>query len=264
MSIQQYYQQSAYISLNGSIISAGLLTMFLGASLMFSWKIPLFLVAVPFLCLVFVHYNQFLLYKNKSEESEEAFHRYDDKQLFEQNNLLIAFAPAPAVKLLFFTPDGMLAGELREISTQNYRWFIPDFVDKRIKKQIGIFDSKGNLQGRLKQERNLFKMLNGQNEVVGLFFPRERIIGTIGSAVLCGGRKVSINKTEGTIRDFKLVREEGKTAAATLQKGWMPLEWTRFFKEANTPVLTFDYSMGQAERLAVFAALASLYMYYDH
>lgn len=263
MSIQQYYQQSAYISLNGSIISAGLLTMFLAASLMFSWEIPLFLVAVPFLFLVFAHYNQFLLYKNKSEESADAFHLYDDKQILKQNHLLIAFAPAPAVRLLFFTPDGMLAGELRELRTRNYRWFIPYFVDKRIKKQIGIYDSKGNLQGRLKQERYRFKILNEQNDIIGIFLEKKKDKETIGSVVLGGGRKLKIDKTPGSIGDFKLVREDGNTTA-TLRKGWMPLEWTKFFKEANTPVLTFDYSMGQAERLAVFAALASLYMYYDH
>lgn len=263
MSIRQYYQQTAYISLNGSIISAGVLTMIFAASLLFSWNIPLFLVAAPFFFLVFLHYNRFIFYKNKSEESEEAFHRYDDKQLLEQNHLLIAFAPAPAVRLLFFTPDGMLAGELRELSTRKYRWFIPYFLDKRIKKQIGIYDSNGTLQGRLKQERNRLKFLNAQNDVVGLFFSKNKTKGTIGSAVLSGGRKLNIDKIAGSIHDLKFIRDDSITKAR-LQKGWMPLEWTRLFKEANTPVLTFDYTMVQEERLAVFAALASLYMYYDH
>ena len=263
MSIQQYYQQTAYISLNGSIISAGLLTMILAASMLFSWNIPLFLVAVPFLFLVFLHYNRFILYKNKSEESAETFHRYDDKPILKQNHLLIAFAPAPAVRLLFFTPDGMLAGELRELRTRKYRWFIPYFVDKRIKKQIGIYDSKGSLQGKLKQERYRFKLLNEQNDIVGVFFEKMKDKETIGSVVLAGGRKLKIEKTPGSIRDFKIVREDGNTTA-TLRKGWMPLEWTIFFKEASTPVLSFDYTMGEAERLAVFAALASLYMYFDH
>ncbi|WP_226676846.1 hypothetical protein [Mesobacillus jeotgali] len=263
MSIQQYYQQTAHINLNGSIISAGLLTIILAASMLFSWNIPLFLVAVPFLFLVFLHYNRFILYKKKSEESAETFHLYNDKQLFEQNNLLIAFAPAPAVRLLFFTPDGMMAGELRELNAGSYRWFIPCFLDKRIKKQIGIYDSEGNLHGKLKQEPNRFKLLNTQNEVIGIFFPKKNKGGTVGSAVLSGERKLKVEKPPGTMREFKFTREDGNTTAR-LQKGWMPLEWTRFFKEASTPVLSFDYSMGKAERMAVFAALASLYMYYDH
>ena len=263
MSIRQYYQQTAYISLNASIISAGLLTIVMAASLLFSWNIPLFLVAVPFLILVFLHYNQYILYKNKSEESAETFHRYDDKQLFEQNSLLISFAPAPAVKLLFFTPDGMLAGELRELSAGSYRWFIPYFADRMIKKQIGIYDAKGNLQGRLKQERNRYKIMNVNDEVIGIYYPYKKAIGTIGSAVLSGERKLRINKPTGSIRDLECIRDDGNTIAR-LQKGWMPLEWTRFFKETNTPVLTFDYTMGQPERVAVFAALANLYMYYDH
>ncbi|WLR56767.1 hypothetical protein LC048_07770 [Mesobacillus subterraneus] len=263
MSIRQYYLQTAYISLNGSIISAGFLTIILTASLLFSWNIPLFLVAVPFLLFVFLHYNRFILYKNKSEESAEAFHRYDDKQLLEQNNLLIGFAPAPAVRLLFFTPDGMLAGELRELSSKSYRWFIPYFLDKKIMKKIGIFDSEGNLEGCLIQERNRFKILTGNKDVIGVFYPKKAAKETIGFAFLSGGRKMKVDRITGAKLDLKFIQEGGRTAAR-LQRGWLPLEWTRFFKEANTPVLTFDYTLGQAERLAVLAAVASAYMYYDH
>ncbi|MEW8971575.1 MAG: hypothetical protein AB2411_13165 [Mesobacillus sp.] len=263
MSIQQYYQQTAYISLNGSILSAGLLTAILASSLLFSWNIPLFLVSVPFLFLVLSHYNTYILYKNKSEESEGTFHHYDDNQLLEQNNLLIGFSPAPAVRLLFFTPDGMLAGELRELSSKSYRWFIPYLIDKRIMKRIGIYDSKGNLEGSLIQERNRFKMLNANKEEIGVFYPKKASKETIGVAFLSGGRKMRAERIPGSMHDFRVVQEGGNTAAR-LQRGWMPLEWTRFFKEANTPVLTFDYTVGQAERLAVLAALASRYMYYDH
>jgi hypothetical protein len=263
MSIQQYYRQTAYISLNGSILSAGILAVILTASLLFSWTIPLSLVAVPFLFFVFSHYNRYILYKNKSEESAVAFHHYDDKQLFEQNNLLIGFAPAPAVKLLFFTPDGMHAGELREHTSKSYRWFIPYFIDKRIMKKIGIYDSKGMLQGSLIQERNRFRMLNEHKDVIGVFYPKKATKETIGYAFLSGGKKMRVDRIPGSMHDFKFYQEDGNTAAR-LQRGWMPLEWTRFFKEANTPVLTFDYTMGQPERLAVFAALANVYMYYDH
>lgn len=263
MSIQQYYQHTAYISLNGSILSAGLLVVILASSLLFSWNIPLTLVAVPFLFFVFSHYNRYVLYKNKSEESAVSFHHYDNKQLFEQNNLLIGFAPAPAVRLLFFTPDGMLAGELREISSKSYRWFIPYFIDKRILKRIGIYDSKGNLEGSLIQERNRFKILNANKDVIGVFYPKKATKETIGLAFLSGGKKMKVDRIPGSMHDFKFVHEDGKTAAR-LQRGWMPLEWTKFFKEANTPVLTFDYTMEQADRMAVFAALSSRYMYYEH
>lgn len=263
MSIRQHYQQTAYISLNGSILSGGILAVILAASLILSWNIPFFLVSVPFLFLVFSHYNRYLLYKNKSEESVEASCHYEDKQFLELNNLLIGFAPAPSIRLLFFTPDGKLAGELREPSIKSYRWFIPYFIDKRIMKRMGIYDSRGELQGCLIQERNRFKMLNANKDVIGLFYTNKTANETIGCAFLSGGRKLKVDKIPGSIHDFNFAREDGNTTAR-LQKGWMPLEWTRFFKDANTPVLTFDYTMGQEERLAVFAALASHYMYYDH
>lgn len=263
MSIRQYYQQTAYINLNGSILSGGILALILAASLILSWNIPLFVVAVPFLFLVFSHYNRYILYKNKSEESMEASYHYDDKQFLELNNLLIGFAPAPSISLLFFTPDGKLAGELKEFSTKSYRWFIPYFIDKRIMKRIGIYDSRGVLQGSLIQEPNRFKMLNAQKDVIAVFYPNKTAKKTVGCAFLSGGRKVKVDKIPGSIHDLNFFREDCITTAR-LQKGWMPLEWTRFFRDANTPALTFDFALGQEERLAVFAALASHYMYYDH
>lgn len=262
MSIRQYYQQTAYINLNGSILSAGLLIFILTISMLFSLDLPLAMVAAPFLVVCFHQYNSFYLYKNKSEESVESFHHYDDKQLFEHNHLLLAFAPAPALRMLLFTPDGMLAGEIREINIRKSHWVLPYFIDKRIKKKLGIYDVHGQLLASLIEERHGTKLLDDHDEVIGFYYPKNNR-SNIGVGVVQYGRKIRISETSDMIRDIHITAEEGRVVSK-IQKGWMPLEWTSYFKDANTPVLSFDYSLGQADRLVVFAALANKYMYHDH
>jgi hypothetical protein len=263
MNIQQFYLQKANTNLNGSIISAVILFVILSLSLAFSWNLPLFLVIVPFLLVSLFHYNGYVLYKNKMEETAVPVPRYENEKLFELNSLLLTFAPAPAIRVLFFTPDGIFAGAMRETRIRRYRWFIPYFADKRIRKKIGIFDSEGIIQASLIQERNRFKMYDQKSNVIGLFYPSNSRAGSTGIAFLGNGRKLRIEESSGLFHDLKLIRDEG-AYAARLQKGWMPLEWTHYFKEANTPVLSFDYTLNKQERLVVFAALASRYMYYDH
>ncbi|MCM3664313.1 hypothetical protein M3204_07855 [Mesobacillus subterraneus] len=264
MSIRQYYQQTAYINLNGSIVSAGLLSFILTASFLFSWNMPLVLVAVPFLLVCLLHYNKYLLYQNKSEESMYTFPRHNDKTLFSQNHLLLAFAPAPAVKLLFFTPDGMLAGELRELDVRSWRWFLPYFIDKSLKKSFGIYDAYGCLQASLLQDGKGIKMINRQKEVLGFFYYSKRNNNSqFATAIVRNGRKVTIEESSRMFPEMKLIDEHG-LIVSRLQRGWMPLEWTSYFKDVHTPVLSFDYSLDQGGRLAFFAALAHRYMYHDH
>ena len=95
MSIREFYKQKAYMNLNGSIISAGILLAALMFSLVFSWNLPLFLVSIPFLIVSLIYYIGFISYKNKTEVTRIPVSCYDDKQLFKHNSLLLAFAPAP-------------------------------------------------------------------------------------------------------------------------------------------------------------------------
>ncbi|MEH7441506.1 hypothetical protein V7201_04135 [Bacillus sp. JJ1122] len=256
MSIQQYYQQAANIRLNGSIVSAGMLSIILTVSLLLSWDIPFLVVAVPFLSVCFLQYNSYLLYRNRSEESRESISLYDEKNLLSQNHLMIAFAPAPCIRLLFFTPDGMLAGELKEIKIKQWRWIIPFFIDKRMSKQLGIYDAHGRQIGRLLSDPKKTKLVNEKGEIEGFFYPKKKS----STAIVEGGKKL---KLEGANSDLFFINAYGMEAFK-LQKGWMPLEWSHFFIDANTPVLTFDYSLTTSERLAVFAAVAHYYKYYNH
>lgn len=262
MNIQQYYQETASIRLNGSIVSAGLLSIILTVSLLLSWDVPLLVVTVPFLLICFLQYNSYLIYRNRSEESKESVGLYADRELLAQNQLLIAFAPAPAIKLLFFTPDGMLAGEMKEIKLKKWRWFLPYSIDKWMVKHLGIYDVHGILQACLVIDSRKTKLLNAGGETVGFYYPKKNS-GKAGTAIVDGGKKLKLVGPPAISPDLILTDMNGRPVSK-IQQGWMPLEWSRLFKDANTPVLTFEYHLSFPERMAVFAALSNRYLYHDH
>ncbi|RSD26223.1 hypothetical protein [Mesobacillus subterraneus] len=259
MSIRQFYQQAASVNLNGSIVSAGILCIILTAGLLFSWNFPLFPVAIPYVLVSLLHYNNYLLNRNKWAMASDSFHRFGDKNFLEINQMLIAFAPAPAIRMIFFSPDGMLAGELRELKTSFWRWVLPYFIDKRVKKSFGIYDSHGHLRATLIQEQHGVRMLNEQNEIAGFYYSKRAESG-VGIAVLSGGRKMRVTEWMGDIR----LENEDSATASRLRRGWMPLEWTSHFKDAQTSVLSFEYTTCEAERIAMFTALTHRFMYRDH
>jgi hypothetical protein len=263
MTIRQYYQETASINLNGSIVSGGMLLIMLSVSMLLSWNIPFLVVAVPFLSISFYQYIRYRLYRSRSESCKKPKPLFHKTELFTHNDLLISFYPAPAVRLLFFTPDGMLAGELKEAKVSKWRWLMPYFLDRQVPKKIGIYGYGDKLQGWLLYDGKEVKMVSEHNEVIGFYYPHKKADGSNGIALLTGGRKLICGNLSGMEAELLFKNKEGITASK-LQKGWMPLEWTHYFKDANTPVLTFDYSLSAPERMAVFAALAHHYLYYNH
>ena len=142
MTIRQYYQETASINLNGSIVSTGMLSILLSVSILLSWDIPFLVVAVPFLSISFYQYIGYRLYHSRSENCKKPKPLFLKTELFTHNDLLISFYPAPAIRLLFFTPDGMLAGELKEAKVSKWRWLMPYFLDRQVPKKIGIYGDR--------------------------------------------------------------------------------------------------------------------------
>lgn len=262
MNIQQYYQQTAYINLNGSIISAGLLSAILTVCMLLSWEMHLPIIVLPFISVCFLHYHRYLSFLKKAEDSRIYQRLYSDKDLLKQNDLMIAFAPAPALKLLFFTPDGMLAGELKEVKQKHWRWIMPYFIDKKIKKTFGLYDSSGTLLASFTAEGIRTEIFEGKDNLIGFFYPKNKNRET-GTAILQGGRKLKFVRISGVSQELQLINGGG-VSIWRVQKGWMPLEWANIFVETNTPAMKFDYSIASEDRLAVYAALIHHYQYYDH
>lgn len=263
MNIRQYYQQTALINLNGCLVSAAMASILLLIYMLFSWELPFFVIAAPFLLVCFYQYASYRVNQSRFDQSQESRLQCQGSELLSENNLLISFFPAPAVRLLFFTPDGVLAGELKEDKVSNWRWFLPYFLDVKVTKKLGLYGADGRLQAWFLLEGKGIKIFNEKLEVVGLYYHHKKEEKRIGMAILTGGGKLIGERSRGTKSELRFKNEKsGK--AAELREGWMPLEWTNFFKDAYTPVLTFDYALPPAERMAVFASLAQHYLYYNH
>lgn len=263
MNIRQYYQQTALINLNGCLVSLAMASILLLIYMLFSWELPFFVIAVPFLLVCFYQYAGYRVNQSRFDQSQESRQQSQGAGLYSENHLLISFSPAPAVRLLFFTPDGMLAGEVKEDKVSKWRWFLPYFLDVKMKKKLGLYRADGKLQALFLLDGKGIKIFNEKKEVVGLYYHHKKEEKRIGMAILTGGRKLVCERSRGTKSELHF-RNEKSGNAAELREGWMPLEWSNYFKDAYTPVLTFEYGLPQAERMAVFASLVQHYLYYNH
>jgi hypothetical protein len=55
------------------------------------------------------------------------------------------------------------------------------------------------------------------------------------------------------------VVDTSKKTVGHLRRGWMPLEWSKFFPEPNTPVLTFSESLTNKDKLLRMSFLINEY-----
>ncbi|PLR98845.1 hypothetical protein [Bacillus sp. T33-2] len=263
MSIQQYYRQTAVTFLNACTAAVIILAVILAVSLFLPEKPPLFLLLIPFLAFSFIHFHGYLLYSNRFKESIIDVGT-DSKELLANNDLLLAFAPAPALRLLLFEPGGLLVGEVKEAQPIGLRWILPYFIDKLIPKTFGLYDKDGNLVTELKINGSTVNVLDMKKRTICRYRQmRASAQGDNGIALLGEGVELSRCDQSSLYTDIHFTKQNGKTAAR-LQKGWMPVEWGKKFKDANMPVLTFDPNISMQEKLAVIGAIAVHYMYSNH
>lgn len=259
MSIQQYYLQNANSYLQACIASLSMLAALLGSFLLMPAKPPFILAAVPFLFFTFIHFQGFLLNTRRSRESSptDSANGQAPAALLQQEHLLLGFAPAPALKMLLFFPDGMLAGLVREEEEKKWRWFLPYVVDKHIRKNYVLFDTGGRFLARVAVMGAKANVFNREGKLIGRFDGKARR-----GLLLGDNRLFSVKQQSALFTDLRFVKDEG-LVFSQLQRGWMKTEWQKCFS-LNTPVLSFDTDTCEYERLMTLAAIAVEYSYVNN
>ncbi|WP_053363827.1 hypothetical protein [Bacillus sp. FJAT-27251] len=256
MSIRQYYLQKARSYLNACILTLFCLAAFLSACLLIQIRPPFGLAGIPFFVFAYIHFQSFLVYRRKSKESAGVDPKFGQVPFLQCEDLLLAMAPAPALRLLLFHPCGRLAGEIRELEAKVWRWILPEIIDKRVKKKYGIFDSNGKMLAVI--------MMKGIS--VDVMLPDETGIGSYdqktksGQTLEDGGK---IQRVDESSLYTSIFFQKGKKKMARLQIGWLPVEWSQRFS-VNTPVLSFEPASSNEEKLMSLAAVARHYEYADH
>ncbi|MBB6446521.1 hypothetical protein [Bacillus benzoevorans] len=260
MNIRQFYEQSAAASLNAALAALIPPILLLFYSVVITKYFQLLILAIPFLIYSFYCYQVFLLNKNRAgsiqlETAEEPF----TYNFFEESTFLLTFLPAPSLRMLFFDPSGIKAGEIRDRSFFLARWFLPYFLDRVFSRKFVLYDQQDKPIVFFQQRNDQIEIITPEGEHVSTVY---KFIKGKGKEYLFDHQSIQLLK-KGIPADYTFMTSE-KTVFGQIQSGLMPLEWGKRFVNPNTPILTFAPCAGEKDRIQLLALLICIYIYRDH
>jgi hypothetical protein len=260
MNIQQYYEQAATVSLNGSLVAfIPTLTLVIFAFVTHTYH--LVLLILPFLIYSFFCYQKFLL-NQKYSKAVNLLTLPEDQQasnLFSEKQLLLTFLPAPSLRLLLFAESGIKVGEIRDYSFSPTRWILPSIMDRICVRKFGLFDQKGELIVIYHFYKDRIELSNEEGEVISKLV---KIKNEKKDTFMLENLRITIKKSS-LQTDINLEDADGNKVAQ-INTGWMPLEWGKRFVQLNTPILEFDNNCTDHDRVQLFSLLVSIYAYSNH
>lgn len=260
MNIQQYYRNTANVSLNGSFVALIPVFVIVIPLILFLPNKGMVLLALPFLIYSFICYQAYLINNERSILSKINTSYINNHNLIDKSQYLLAFMPAPSLRLLLFNPDGHKYGEIRDRRYNNIRWFLPYFIDRFFPAEYGLYDISDQLLLTFKWERHRIVIKDEQeNDSFHLEIKEENLF-LVRFKDSTHSLKVESQSMFTDIQFFN----ETKSVLGRVRKGWMPLEWGKRFVNANTPILTFQEEDTKEMRLAILAILIKIYRYHNH
>ncbi|MBM4761990.1 hypothetical protein [Bacillus sp. B15-48] len=256
MCIQQYYLQTSKTYLNACILTFLLLSAILTVCMFLAIRPPFALVAIPFFIVAISQFNGYIRFRNHSKEAHFKINSTEKIDFFTNPNFLLALAPAPALKILLFHPNGFLTGELKEVEGKFWRWFLPSFFDFYVKKRFGFYNQEGELLALIDVKQKEIAVLDRKGNNVVTFNTHSQIGESLRDRVQYRAEHLSSMYT-----DIHIHRQ--KHPVSRLRKGWMPLEWGTNF-HVNTPILSFDPQATKNDRLLALAVIIGYFQYDNH
>ena len=261
MNIQQFYQKSAAISLNASLVALIPPFFLIIFGILILPNRIYIIIIIPFLVYSFFCYQTFLINKRRSLEVTTLItERQAPLDLFQENEVGVAFLPAPSLRMIIFSGDGVQIGEVKDMKFLPFRWLLPKSLDKLFDKKYGIYDESNQLKAffLLMKDKIIIKP---EDEKLKPLIIRKCKINQTNYFLLDEDKKLEIKQSSLYI-DFQIY--ESNKMISRLRKGWLPLEWEKVFKNPNTPILSFEKTLNQHERLAIYAIISHYLRYSDH
>jgi hypothetical protein len=261
MNIQHYYRKTADISLNASL-TALVPPFFFMLLFMNKFQGTYFIILlIPFIFYSFLCHQMYLLNKQRADEAELSNYYRGEAPLpiLQHSNVLVAFLPAPSLRMVIFDPDGSQIGEIRDMKMRKIRWFLPYFIDRFFPARLGIYDSAENLEASILISKRRIEIIPSNDEC------REAIdIIKNGTTVVFQNGSIQYTVLKTYLHTDLQVLDDQSHRAARLRKGWMPHDWGERFKDPNTPVLSFEESLAPKEKRRIYAIFAALFLYHNH
>jgi hypothetical protein len=267
MNIQQYYRSAANVSLNGSLAAFVPAVAILLGSMFFSSRVPIIVIVLPFCLYSFICYQHFLIQKRRMREAEIAA-RQTVIPLQTAENVLLTFLPAPSLRMMLFDVNGNLIGEVKDAKFSWWRWFLPYFADRFFTRVYRLSNHEQQLLATFavnKRTKSVTVYDSDKSELgmIQLHSDASRSFkfsGLIESC--CNHQKLEITGS-ALYCHIHFYDEQGRTISKLLT-GWMPQDWSKYFRDANTPILYFDQNMTDKDKYLLIAALIPLYQYRSH
>ncbi|MDF2903098.1 MAG: hypothetical protein K0S25_736 [Bacillus sp. (in: firmicutes)] len=267
MNIQQYYRSAATVSLNGSLAAFVPVIIILVGSILFSVHLPLLYVMIPFCVYSCICYQVYLIQHQRCLETEITETQVDTT-LEKSQNILITFMPAPSLRMLLFEPNGFLIGEVRDFRFWWFRWFLPYFADKLIPNVYGLYDQQNKLLAlySVNQRKKQVKIMDSVKNEIGIYHEYIKPIfslekrGTIHSLI----ENHYIQVEGSSLYPHIKFRNEEDFIIGKLIKGWMPLNWGKQFRDANTPFIVLEEQVDVTDKIFMVGVLAYFFKCTSH
>lgn len=268
MNIQQYYKQTAIVALNDGLIAMLFPVIFtiICIRVVVLQKIIFFII--PFLMFSFVSFCVSVLNQYRSQQVSW---QENDQQgsLFTCSDYLITFLPAPTIHLLIFHPNGKMIGEIKEQKQLRIFSSLYSLRKKNSVRDYALYNGCGFLEGRFQiDNKKKWQVLvyDNQNGEVGYCINEK---GKKRHVMKCRlitseNNNCDLKVTSNRLYPHFIVNNKKKGRIAYLQKGWLPMEWGKRFKDSNTPFLTVDHHTTKEEKLLIFGFLSLYFNRYHH
>ncbi|CAH0347305.1 hypothetical protein [Bacillus sp. CECT 9360] len=262
MNIRTYYEKTARMCFHVSWITLIIAAVFFVLHVCHVIGGNVIAETAPFLILSIVNFIGSRIYENRMKDLPEE-NVVSLISPLETTDILLAFMPAPTLRVLLFHPDGSLLGEIRDRRMQRFMWIIPNTISVLLPKRYVLTNAAGIVLAEYEMKagiKTMITMMDGTGNRVGYYKEslKESIVRLKGMIYTAEGQEWMPVNVSGLLNKFHMDTTDGKTIAS-FQKGWMPLEWAKRFKEMNTPILSFHDAATADERIAVFGFCAAAF-----
>lgn len=257
MKINEYYRDTANLHLNGSITALiPVITIIAGNLYIFKTK-EIMLLTIPFLIFSFVCFQCYLFRRRQSISIDRNMRKSEGGRmsLFEAQHLLVLYLNTNSSRLLFYFPNGHLAGMIKRYRGKGTKKLSLSKIYALYNKDhqaIGYYKVSGK---KIKK----IEVFNARRQYLGSFEKRKQDWRTSKKELLdSNGRFIGTVEGAVAFMDERLISHY-HDQEARLRRGWMPIGWSHLFPEPNTPVLTMRDSLSEQDKLLRMSFLINEY-----
>jgi hypothetical protein len=255
MRIHEYYRDTANLSLNGSIASLLPAIFIITGNLSFFQNREIMLLTIPFLVYSLISFQSYLfqlkrsIYIGKNMLTVKSSYQ----SIFEGNYFLILMLQTKRPVLKLFFPNGYQAGEFRKLPQKGFI---------RLTRWYALFDTQQQIIGYFKVEKKTtikIEVYDLNKELLGCYIKEKSGWRKYYKALIdASGTLIGTIQGSNAYMDEQ-IKNHRNQENARLRRGWMPLEWDRYFPESNTPVLSFRGELSDNDKLLRMSLLINEY-----